>query len=175
MKHEKLTSNKFLNLFKVTDQENGVSGYLYAERFGKDSIAFICIDREKEKFLLNMEYKPPVGKFITGAFGGSLDKDGKTKTEIVIEEVREEAGYEVSEKDVCYVGDVFVSTQMNQFCSLYLVDITHKEELDRKPENEVEANSQIIWFSEKEVIASRDWKAITIMTKAKQKLGLYHE
>ena len=72
---KQLTNNKFLNIKEVIDEEHFVKGYQFAERLGKDSIAFICYDRITNEFLLNNEFKPPVNEMILGAFGGSLDKN----------------------------------------------------------------------------------------------------
>jgi 8-oxo-dGTP pyrophosphatase MutT (NUDIX family) len=168
MKHDKVADFKFLSIYKVTDPKNGVGGYYYAERLGRDSIAFICFDRNINKFLLNIEYKPPVSKFITGAFGGSLDKD-KSAIEIVLDEVHEEAGFSVDKEKVIDLGKVFVSTQMNQYCGLYLVEVDRNDAIDRKPENQIEAASLLTWLTEREVMLSQDWKAITIVSKAKEK------
>lgn len=165
----KLTDNKFVNIYSIVDPDNHVKGYQYAERRGVDSIAFICVDKfsdynEKPEYLLNNEYKPPVNAFVLGAFGGSLDKN-VNKVEIVIEEVREEAGFEVADKDVISLGRVFVSTQMNQYCYLYLVWVDKKNQLERKPENAIEAMARTKWVKESDIRNLEDWKAITIVAR----------
>jgi 8-oxo-dGTP pyrophosphatase MutT (NUDIX family) len=161
---EKITDHKFINLYKITDPEHHVNGYMYAERIGKDSVAFICYDKEKGEILVNKEYKPPVNEFIVGAFGGSLDKDIPIE-EIVREEVKEEAGFEKIE-DIINVGKVLVSTQMNQFCHLFLVIVDKNDQGQRHPENEVEAMAETIWIKETGVLDLDDWKAITIIAKS---------
>ena len=164
---KKLTDNKLLNLYEICDPENHVQGYQFAERRGVDSIAFICYDPRKEKFLLNREFKPPISSFILGAFGGSIDKDKKPE-EIVLDEVREEAGFVVSPEDIKLVGRVFVSTQMNQWCSLYIVFVDRDKQTNREPENAVEAMAQTHWVAWSEFALSklRDWKPITIISLA---------
>jgi len=163
----KLTDNKFLNLYSVKDPENHVSGYQYAERRGIDSVAFICYDVKTQKFLLNNEYKPPVDLFMCGAFGGSMDKSGKTAIEIVKEELREEAGFQVNDSDIFSIGEYFVSTQMNQFCYLYLAIVNREKQGERHPENKIEAMAETEWLTVNEVMETMDWKAIAIMSKAK--------
>lgn len=108
----------FLNI-KTTKE-----GYEYAERKGKDSVAFILFDRNKQMIGLRNEYKPPIEAYVLGAFGGSMDKDVSPAT-IVLEEVFEESGYHVSLDNIHFIGKYFVSTQMNQWCYLYAVDTTH--------------------------------------------------
>jgi len=170
-----LTNNRFLNINQVVDPENHVRGYQFAERAGVDSIAFICYDKNTLMVLLNKEYKPPIDAFILGAFGGSIDKD-KSYEEIVQGEVLEEAGFEVSLEDIKNLGKVFVSTQMNQFCYLYLVYVDAKNQKDRHPENAIEAMAKTEWHHlvrEKLFKELADWKAITILAKA-ERAGLIY-
>lgn len=159
------TSNKFLNIKEIFDPENHCKGYQFAERRGIDSIAFICIDRDTNLFLVNNEYTPPANEFLLRAFGGSLDK-AKSKEEIVREELKEEAGYEVAEDKIHFVGSAFVSTQMNQRCFLYLIDITKAKNTGRKPENAMEGVAMPTKLTVNEILDGEDWKAITIINKA---------
>lgn len=165
-----LTDNKYLNLKEIVDTEHHVNGFQFAERKGIDSIAFICFDRDREQFLLNKEYKPPIDAFILGAFGGSMDKN-KRPEEIVLDEVREEAGFIVKPDDVKLVGKVLVSTQMNQFCYLYVVFVDKDNQQEKHPENAVEALATTHWilWGAKELDELQDWKPITIITLAHDK------
>jgi UDP-sugar diphosphatase len=164
---KQLTNNRFLNLKEVSDDSMGCKGYQFAERLGVDSIAFICYDKSKNEFIINNECTPPIGKLLKRAFGGSLDKN-KEMEKIVKAEVEEEVGYNVDDSDINMVGKCFVSTQMNQFCYLYLVFISDKKKTERKPENESEAISHPIVVLEEEIEDGDDWKAITILTKARK-------
>jgi len=168
MRTEKqLTNNKYLNIKEIHDPEIHVGGYQYAERRGKDSIAFICYDSGPEQFLVNLEYKPPVNLMLLSAFGGSMDSN-KTPLQIVIGELKEEAGYEVPLEKINYLGKVFVSTQMNQFCYLYLVLVDKEKQGERKPENAIEEMARATWISYSDIYRLEDWKAITIV-------GLAHD
>ena len=163
----KLTDNKFLNIYSVKDVDKHINGYQYAERLGKDSVAFVCYDRKIDKYLVNHEQKPPVNAFIDTAFGGSIDKN-RSHQQIVVEEVKEEAGFEVNESDLVYIGGYFVSTQMNQFCHLYLVTVDREKQGERKPENKVEESASTVWLTEKEIMQGMDWKAIVIISKYRE-------
>lgn len=165
----KTTDNKFLNIFEVYDPDNHCKGYQFAERRGRDSIAFICYDTKEKRFLINCEFTPPNGQYMERAFGGSLDKEGKEHIDIVIEEVEEEAGYKVNKTDVKYVGHCFVSTQMNQQCFLFLVFVDDSMKTERKPENKMEANAQPRWTNTHGILSNDDWKAISILMKAVDK------
>jgi len=166
---EQLTNTKYLNLKKIVDQENGVNGYYFAERLGINSVAFVCRDIKTGQILLNNEFKPPIGKYVLGSFGGSIDKD-KSLVQIVKDEVSEEAGFEVEIENIKYLGMVFVSTQMNQFCNLFMVLVNKNKQKDRKPQTKIEAMAEIKWVDEKDYFNFTDlldWKVITIMAKWK--------
>lgn len=149
---------KFLKLKKTKE------GYEYAERKGKDSIAFILVKTEnKLKFVgLRHEYKPPVGAWVLGAFGGSLDKR-ISPMQTCIEEVREEAGFEVIPDTVKLVGRYLVSSQMNQYCYLYVVDVTNAKWAGLKPEDHLESISDFHWFPDHMRPKTECWKSAILL------------
>jgi len=150
--------------------------YVYSERAGIDSIAFILYDNSSKKpFGLVHERKPSLNEFynnenskddvfLTTAFGGSIDCDNLNYTEICQKEVKEESGYSVKLDDIYYVGRVLVSTQMNQICYLYFVDVSNYKQGEKELEPG-EIGSEIRWFNRDEVFELMDWKAPTILTK----------
>jgi len=155
--------NKFLQI-----KEN--DGYFYAERLGVDSIAFVLFDGNEDRVGLIREFKPPINGFLTTAFGGSLDKN-VPMIQIVEEEVREESGY--TGAVIHPLGRIFVSTQMNQFCHLYIVDVTKAEFVGRDPQTEMESEATVEWVSlddESDLEAwyntTNCWKATTILIRA---------
>ena len=149
--------------------------YMYAERVGMDSIAFILYDSKLKEFGLIYESKPPMdereGKEVkmTTAFGGSIDMQGKKYEEICQIEVEEETGYEVPMNKIHFVGKTMVSTQMSQFCYLYLVDVTGIKKT-KKTEHEINVEefkgNEIKWLNADEMLKNSDWKSIFIFTKA---------
>ena len=153
--------------------------YVYAERGGIDSIAFILMDLEKEKFGLIYESRPPLDEYLRTkvmketAFGGSLDDDTKTPKEICQIEVLEEAGYGVSLDNITEIGSFMVSSQMSQYCHLYIVDVTgltagkteseiYNAEQELKDSDEFKHN-KTLWLTKSEIFGLSDWKAITIL------------
>lgn len=148
--------------------------YVYGERGGKDSIAFILYDNDTNKFCLINESKPPLDETyntkarMTTAFGGSIDCN-KTYKEICDMEVWEETGYDVNEERIHFVGKTLVSTQMSQECHLYLVDVTN---LDKTGIAEHEASAgehsgnSVHWLTKEEVLMNSDWKSVFIIIKA---------
>jgi len=161
---KKTTNNKWVNLYNVVEPEKGVTGFEFAERKGKDSVAFMLYNKSSSKFILNKEYLPPVGRFLVRAFGGSLDKNVE-KTEIVKNEVLEEAGYNVSDNNIIEVGRSFVSSMMNQYCYLYFVLVEDSQFVGREPENDIEALAEVIELDQDEIAKLDDWKSITILSK----------
>jgi len=146
--------------------------YVYGERVGQDSIAFILWDSTKKKFALIKESKPPLderykGKAsLTTAFGGSLDMDLKPN-EITQIEVLEEAGYEVKLDKIYEMGETMVSTQMSQLCYLFLVDVTNTYKTAEAEYEAPGSTDDIQWMTETELIENSDWKSIMILTKAR--------
>ncbi len=144
--------------------------YFYSERAGRDSLAFILYDELMGEVCLINESKPPLGEgvFKTTAFGGSLDDPSLTVEKLCIREVKEEAGYIVTWENINYVGQVLVSTQSNQYCHLYLVDVSGIPQGERELQDG-EEGSEIAWMSIEDAIGVEDWKAATIISKAVQK------
>ena len=149
--------------------------YVYTERAGKDSIAFVLYDRDMQKYGLIKESKPPLDAegyraYLVTAFGGSIDMNVSAK-EICQVETEEEAGYEVPLEKITFLGETFVSTQMSQMCKLFVVDVTaiakskiaEWEESETLKPNEV----RLIWMSKKEVMDNMDWKSIFIVGQMK--------
>lgn len=159
-----MNENKFLQIKKYTGKE-AEGDYFYAERLGVDSVAFVLHDRNREDcFGLINEFKPPLNDFLISAFGGSLDKP-YGMLDIVKEEVREEAGYKINISDISCAGRSFVSTQMNQFCYLYLVDVTYCPKFDPQPQSEMEKLATVVWLHPSQIVNGDDWKSITILKK----------
>ena len=150
-----------------------VGHYMYSERAGVDSVAFILYDKSINKFCAINERKPPLDArfdkevFLTTAFGGSLDSETADETDIVVAECREEAGYRVTREDVISLGQVMVSTQSNQMAHLFVVLVDKEDVGDTDPENEMEAQATTVWFEEIESINFQDWKIATIIQRGK--------
>lgn len=152
----------------ITVKKN--EGYYYAERKGVDSVAFVLfsIDPNDEKRIgIVKEFKSPVNEFVLTAFGGSIDdeKYHNDLRELVVEEALEEAGFTISVDQVDYYGKCFVSTQMNQYCHLFGVNVDKKLQGKKTTTNIRELDSVITWITLPELYELEDWKAITIVTK----------
>lgn len=154
----------------------------------------IDMNKKEKPFGLVNERKPPFDNrqneningvtykgdkaFITTAFGGSNDSIDMDKyfsmsesekieyfKEVVRKEVREESGYKVDTMDIVYIGKSMVSTQLNQFCYLFICEVTNKEQFEPEYDNEMEAESEVVWCSKNEIKENIDWKSNTILSK----------
>ena len=114
------------------------------------------------------------------ACGGSIDKN-LSYIEICQEEIREESGFDVPLDRITYEGESIVSSQMNQICYCYSVDITGLKSGDTEadiynsicsPKDPDEfSHNKVVWKTPDEVMNTGDWKAIFIYTKMKYRKG----
>ena len=151
--------------------------YLYAQRVGVDSIAFILYDGDTQKYALIHESKPPLdtthyrSSLIT-AFGGSIDMGKETSYQEICQiEVVEESGYIVPFSNIHSIGKTLVSTQMSQLCEGFIVDVTNLKKEQQAEWELYESSSiegeRVIWMSADEVMENGDWKSVYIMTQAR--------
>jgi 8-oxo-dGTP pyrophosphatase MutT (NUDIX family) len=156
--------NKWLKI-----RQNG--DYMYAERKGVHSIAFILYDDNQKKFGLVSEFKPPLNVNLVTAFGGSFDGNlseiEHSPRATFLRELEEESGYLIDTEvkaRVYFAGEHFVSTQMNQFCYCFLADVTDLPQGERKPQNAYEEAQRTIWASYETLMLGPCWKAKVIAT-----------
>ncbi len=159
--------------------------YIYSQRAGTDSIAFILIDNDLNLVGCISESKPPFDERFNEkhmgitAFGGSIDKD-LSYIEICKEEVLEESGFYVDIDRITYEGETIVSSQMNQVCHCYSVDITGLKSGDTEADifnsileqdaiKDVDEfkHNKVVFKTPDEVMNTGDWKTIFLYTKMK--------
>ena len=149
-------------------------GFVYSERKGIDSVAFILIAMnaaDERRIGLIHEYKNPIGRFLNSAFGGSID-DEKFHDDLrtlVKEEVVEESGFEVGIESIEYHGKVMVSAQSNQFCHLFSVEVDKLKQGDKTTTNPAEQRDSLTWITMREVPDLEDWKAQAIILRRMMK------
>ena len=151
-------------------------GFTYGERRGVNSIAFMLVSKDKndnKPYGVVKEYKNPIEQFVVTAFGGSIDTPRyKNDLEYLVqEEVIEESGFRVDKDDIWYLDKVLVSTQMNQFCHLFVVYIDKSKQGRKTTTNKAELLAQVLWLNADGIIGLQDWKAPVILSK-KIQLGI---
>jgi len=161
--HEVVFDNQWLKVKRA-------GGYMYSERKGVDSVAFIfiAINASDEKRIgLIHEYKDPIGSFLTTAFGGSIDdeKYHQNLKTLVKDEALEEAGFDVKLSQIQYHGKTMVSTQSNQFCHLFSIEVNKMDQGDRTTTNPTELKSAVSWLTMPEIKDVKDWKSQTIILR----------
>lgn len=152
--------------FKVKKNDN----FYYGERLGTNSVAFVLVSKEStdpKPYGVVKEYKDPIDQFVITAFGGSIDEEEyRNDLEHLVQvEVAEESGFRVEKEDIWYLGKVFVSTQMNQYCHLFIVYVDKNEAGPKTTTNPTELTATVVWLDGKEVVELEDWKAATILSK----------
>ncbi|SRR3990170_1845730 len=161
--HELLFDNPFLKVKRA-------GGFIYSERKGVDSVAFILIAinaSDERRIGLIHEYKDPLGRHLTSAFGGSID-DEKYHADLrtlVKDETIEESGFDVKIESIDYHGKVMVSTQSNQFCHLFSVEVDKLLQGEKTTKNPVELGASVDWITMKDVPQLEDWKAQAIILR----------
>lgn len=147
--------------------------YYYSQRVGKDSVAFLLYDQERDQYQCLSQFHGPLARYVPGAFTGSMDKEGLSPHQITIEEVAEEAGYEVTNDfaRVLLLGKEPVSSQTSEEVNLFVVDITGLPQRIRAPENIYEDNITRFWFDGDAIIDKLEWKAKLIVLKHRQYLA----
>ena len=161
--------DKWLKVFMTVDPENPEDeGYFYCERRGVDSVAFLLLDRDKESkpFICLEQFSSSISKFTKGAYTGSLDKDDKTLEEIVQEEVKEEAGFNVELDSIHPLGKMVVSSHSSEQVNLYLVDVTGLQWEGKAPEGVFEENMRDIRMNKDEIKKHCEWKAQMIVQRS---------
>jgi len=161
--HEVVFDNQWLKV-------RNAGGYMYSERKGVDSVAFIFIAinaSDERRIGLIHEYKDPIGSFLTTAFGGSIDdeKYHKNLKLLVKDEAMEEAGFDINFSQIQYHGKTMVSTQSNQFCHLFSIEVNKMDQGDRTTTNPTELKSAVSWLSMPEIKDLEDWKSQTIILR----------
>lgn len=148
----------YLKMIKTSDKYARFSDYFFLERVGKDSIAFIL--KNGYTYGILKQWSTPHKMFFEGAFTGSLDKDTSIET-ILLGEIKEESGYNVSINNIKEVGSYYSSNSMsNEVVYIYLVDVEGVEPGEKIPENIFEENTEILWVSKSYILKGSDWKAI---------------
>ena len=157
-------SEPWITVYSQHDSETDPKdGYFWTRRGGKDSVAFLLYDKEKERYGAVKCYHGPSHTWQVRAFTGSLDKD-KSKEDILKDEVREEAGYTVDSDSVKELPSYYLGHNTDEKVTLYVVDITGLEREIPDFENDFEKNSEIYWLSDTGLIRkSPDWKVVTIL------------
>lgn len=167
---------KWLTIYKVTDPESDNSDFYYVERLGKDSVAFLLVDHDREgEFGILQQFSSPYRKFFKGAFTGSLDKPELSVQDIVVEEIKEEAGYDVSgeaDQRIIPCGTMPVLSSTNETVNLFMVDVTGLQQQRKAPENIFEENMNIYWVGEDQIREQCEWRAHIILCRWKKQYNV---
>lgn len=122
----------YISVKEATTPKGGK--YIFASRAGRDSVKFMLVDYNKKLFGLVSEIKPPLvdryaEEFDVSVFGGSIDEDILMSDicfrNLVVQEVKEEAGFIVDIGRVKHIKTGLLSSQSDELVLCYLVDVTN--------------------------------------------------
>jgi hypothetical protein len=152
---------KWITIFKTEDPATPEKfDFYFVQKLGKDSVRFLLLDLNSETpFGCLRQYSSPYGKFINGCFTGSLDKPEKSVEDIVLEEVKEESGFEVGLNRLHKVSSETLGSITNETVHLFIVNVTGLEVVKKDPENLFEANMETLWMGLDEVFEKCEWSA----------------
>jgi hypothetical protein len=149
-KIETLYSNKFIEIQKISDPKKGVKGYFYLHEKNKGVISILPFKKEKNQiqFLLRKEITPCWSmNYNISSITGKHDQ--KTPILTAVKELKEEAGYEVSSKDMINLGTCRGTKSCDTIFYLFSVDLTDKKEGKATTDgSELEKNATCIWNSD---------------------------
>ena len=128
LKISELKDTKFIHPIRVTFEQNGKNKSWEAVR-SHDSVAILLYHEEKDAFLLVKQFRMPVylndssKTFTYELCAGLIDKD-KSIEEIVVEEIDEECGYRINNKDIKRVTSFYTNVGISGGCQyLYYAKI----------------------------------------------------
>ena len=140
-------------------------GFYYSSRPGHNSVAFILVDHENKRIGLVECMHCPTDTRANRAFTGSMDvPPGISTTDVCIAEVKEEAGFNVTYKNLELLGTFEVSHQTDEVAYLYVVDVTGLEQGEPQPQDFREEDQKVVWTDD-----TGDWKAILLIEHVKNK------
>lgn len=152
MKDELIAGDKWLELRRLIDPEQGVNGYTYYREVRCNGqivsmLPFRSLDDGSKEYLIRNEVTPPWGmEPAMSSFTGGVE--GDDPMEDAIREIQEEAGFTVTEERVIPLGTCRGPKCADTVYLLYAVDVTGLEAGDASGDgSELEAKATNVWVS----------------------------
>lgn len=155
-----IKETKFLKLKEINN-------YVFLERNNIDSISFVLfatnVDDEK-RIGLTYDFQPSINKSIIKAFTCSIkNSEIEDLKDLIIEEVKTQAGFIVGKAEIQYLGKCLVSSKMNEFCHMFGVAVDKSRQIKREVSDTIKNNSGQYWSTNEGVQDLEDWKAQLIV------------
>jgi len=147
---EVLCGNDWLSLCKMTDPERGVDGYVFSHETRCDgnivSILPFRLEGGRREVLLREEVTPCWSdKAVIGSITGGVDA-GDGPLETAVRELAEEAGYEVTPREMLPLGTTFGVKSSDTTYHLFAVDLTWKKKgVARGDGSALESQARCVW------------------------------
>jgi len=134
---EEIFHNEWISMRKIADKSRKISGYIFSHETRCDGKIVAVLPYRKvynengsylrTEYLLRLEMTPcwdvdeEIACSITGGVEGSAHKTAKN-------ELKEETGYSVSQKDLVFLGNSYASKSADTRYFLFTIDLTGKEQ-----------------------------------------------
>lgn len=157
---ETISENEHLSLKKIDN-------YFFSERKNIDSVAFVLfatnIDDDR-RIGLSYDYQPGINKSIIKAFTSSInDPNIEDLKDLIIEQVKSQAGFDVDKSNIEYLDKCFVSSKMSEFCHLFGVAVDKNLQFKKEPNSPRKIEAGHYWSTVEEIKELEDWKAQIIV------------
>ena len=157
---EVIGKGKFVDLMVMKDEENGVQGYEYLhEKRSDGKIVAILPFSEEGDFLIRQEVTPCWGmEPKISSITGGVDP-GNSLFETVVEEMKEEAGYEIKMSELIPLGTCRGTKSVDTVYYLYACDFSERKNLDLDVDpsgdgSELEGKAYCMWMDPDDVAAN---------------------
>jgi hypothetical protein len=146
-----------------------INNYFFSERKNIDSIAFVLFAtniNDERRIGLSYEFQPGINKSIIKAFSSSItNPDVDDLKDLVIEQVKLQAGFDVDKSEIEYLNKCFVSSKMSEFCHLFGIAVDKNVQTKKEPNSPRKIKSGQYWSTVDEIKELEDWKAQIIVYK----------
>ena len=157
---EILYKDEWVELHKIVYPEKNVKGYVYSHEVKCDGKKVAILPYRKNgneiEFFLRHEYTPcwELEDLVISSVTGSVEH-GDTKIKTALKELKEETGYEITEKELIDLGECFGVKSNDNVYYLYSCDLTDQEEGEVEGDGtELEEQAHMEW--EKSIKDAKD-------------------
>lgn len=148
---ETLKENEWLSLKIMKNPDKGVHGYVFSHetRCNGKIVSILPFKKNKDgeiEYLIRKEVTPcwDINNQVISSITGGVEKDDVINT--AIHEILEEAGYEVTKKDLITLGQTFGVKSSDTVYYYFAVDVTGmKRQIAKGDGSELETQAECVW------------------------------
>lgn len=157
-----LCDTPWLSLIKMVKPEDGIMGYIYSHetRCNGKIVAVLPFREESDgqrSYLIRNEFTPCWGfENVDSSITGGVEHEDQRDT--AVEEMAQEAGYEITKEDLIPLGTSFASKSADTIYYLFAVNLTGREKTLKGDGDGslLEKKATMHWVAESEIPKIRD-------------------